>query len=139
MALLRIGGDHPWHGAIRHVDEGINQRQQDVGDAGVNNFAVGGEVRRVKRQHTDDAKRDRAPQQERTELAVTGTGAVHQQPHQRVGHRIQHARDQKQRAHNARRQAKHVGIKVGEQEHGRLPDKAAGGITQPVANFIFHG
>ena len=77
--------------------------------------------------------------QERAELAVTGTGAVHQQPHQRVGDGVEHAGDQKQRAHNARRQAEDVGIEIGQQKHRGLPDEAAGGVTQPVANFVFHG
>ncbi|MOA07793.1 hypothetical protein D3C78_1275140 [compost metagenome] len=61
MTFFRIGSDHPWHRAVRHVNEGVDQRQQDVGHAGIDDFAVGREIRRVKRQHADDAKRDRAP------------------------------------------------------------------------------
>ncbi|MNT06995.1 hypothetical protein D3C72_1416820 [compost metagenome] len=81
MALFRIGSDHPRHRAVRHVNEGVDQRQQDVGHAGVNDFAVGREIRGVKGEHTHDAKRDGSPQQEWAELPVTRPGAVDQKPH----------------------------------------------------------
>ncbi len=93
MTLFRVGGDDARHGAVGHVNEGVDQSQENVGHAGVDDFALRGEVRRVEGQHADDAKRDGAPQQERAELAVTRAGAVHQQPHQRVGHGIEHAGD----------------------------------------------
>ena len=139
VTLFRVGGNDARHGTVRHVNEGVDQGQENVGHAGVDDFALRGEVRRVEGQHADDAKRDGAPQQERAELAVPRAGAVDQQPHQRVGDGVEHAGDQKQRTHNARRQAEDVGVEIGQQEHRGLPDEAAGGVTQPVANFVFHG
>ena len=91
MTLFRVGGDHPRHGAVRDVNEGVDQSQQNIGHAGIDDFALRGEVRRVEGQHADDAERDGAPQQERAELAVAGAGAVYQQPHQRIGHGVEHA------------------------------------------------
>ena len=139
VTLFRVSGDDARHGAVRHVNEGVDQSQENVGHAGVDDFALRREVRRVEGQYADDAERDSAPQQERAELAVPRAGAVNQQPHQRVGDGVEHAGDQKQRAHNARRQAEDVGIEIGQQKHRGLPDEAAGGVTQPIANFVFHG
>lgn len=82
VTLFRVGGNDARHGAVRHVNEGVDQGQENVGHAGVDDFALRGEVRRVECQHADDAKRDGAPQQERAELTVPRAGAVDQQPHQ---------------------------------------------------------
>ncbi len=81
VALFRVGGDDARHGAVRHVNEGVDQGQENVGHAGIDDFALRGKVRRVEGQYADDAKRDGAPQQERAELTVPRAGAVHQQPH----------------------------------------------------------
>ena len=52
-ALFRIVGDHAAQRAVRNIDGRIGQREQEVGNKGIDNFAVVGPVRGGKHQDAE--------------------------------------------------------------------------------------
>ena len=136
--LRRVTGDHAAQRAVRNVDHGIEQGQQGVGNGGVNHFAVEAEVRRGVGQHADDAERDGTKQNPRTELAPAAAGAVGNQPHARVGDRIQRAGQQEHGADKPGGNAENIGIEKHHVQHDVIKNDVAGGVSHAVANLLFY-
>jgi hypothetical protein len=129
--LRRVVGDHAAQRAVRDVDHGIEQGQQGVGHGSVNQFAVEAEVRRGVGQHADDAERDGAEQNPRAELAPAAAGAVGNQPHARVGDRIQRARQQEHGADKPGGNAENIGVEKHHVQHDVIKNDVAGGVSMP--------
>lgn len=136
--LRRVVGDHAAQRAVRDIDHGIEQGQQRVCDGGVNHFTVEAEVRRGIRQHADDAERDRAEQNPRTELTPAAAGAVGNQPHARVGDRIQRAGQQEHGADKPGGNTKNIGVEKHHIKHDVIKNDVAGGVSHAVANLLFY-
>lgn len=136
--LRRVVGDHAAQRAVRDVDHGIEQGQQRVGDGGVNHFAVEAQVRRGICQHADDAERDSAKQNPWTELAPAAAGAVGNQPHARVGDRIQRAGQQEHGADKPGGNTKNIGVEKHHIKHDVIKNDMAGGVSHAVANLLFY-
>ena len=136
--LRRVVGDHPAQGAIRDVNHGIEQRQQRVGNGGIDHFAVEAEVRRGVGQHADNAERDSTEQYPRPEFTPAAAGAVSDQAHARVRNRIQRTCQQEHRADKPGRNAEDIGIEKHHVQHNVIEDDVAGGVTHAVANLLFY-
>ena len=137
--LRWVVGDDPAQRAVRDVDHGVEQSQQRVGDRGVYQLAVMTQVRRAVGQYADEAERNRAEQDPRAEFSPAAAGTVGQQPHARVGYRIQRAGQQEHGADIAGRNTKDIGIEKHHIQHDVIKNDVACGIAHAVANLLFDG
>jgi len=137
-ALRRIVSNNTAEGAVRDIHHGIEQGKQRVSDGGINHFTVQAKIRRGVREHADDAKRDCTEQNPRTEFPPAAAGAVGEQPHARVGNRIQRARQQEHGADKSGGDTENIGIEKHHIQHDVIKNDVAGGISHAIANLFLH-
>lgn len=136
--LFRVVGNHAAQRAVRDIDHGVEQRQQCVGDGGVNQFTVVSEVRGAVGQHAHQAKGNGTEEYPRAEFPPAAAGTVGNQPHAGVGDGIEGACQQEHGAHEPGGNAEDIGIEEHHIEHDVVKNDMAGGVAHTVANFFLH-
>ena len=91
MALARVERQRAGHGAVWDVNRGVDQAQDGIGYAGIDNFRRLPGIRYVEGNQAAHAKRNGKPEQPGTKTTVAGLSAVHQSANARIDKRIDHA------------------------------------------------
>ncbi len=91
VAFARVERQRAGHGTVRDVNRRIDQTQDGIGYAGIDNFRRLPGIRYVEGNQAAHAKRNGKPEQPGTKTTVAGLSAVHQRANARVDKRIDHA------------------------------------------------
>ncbi len=134
--LVGVSGHDRRQRRVRHIVDGIDHPEQDVGGPGIDDLGGRTDIGSRKGEDADDAKRQCRPQQPGPELAPSRVGAVRNHAHDGIEASHRQADDEEKRSRLGGRQAKGVGIEVQLQgEHG-LEDKISGHVAQRIANLF---
>ncbi|OPZ78491.1 MAG: hypothetical protein BWY77_01496 [bacterium ADurb.Bin431] len=134
--LIDIPRHHPVKGRIGGVVHRVDGHEQDVGDIGVDEFAVGRKVGGGEGQPEEYGEGDGGPEQPGPELAPARVGPVCDRAHDGIKDGIPEAADQEQGAGGCGGDAKNVGVKADLEHDHDLKYKVRRGIGKAVADLF---
>ena len=121
---------------VRHIVNGVDHAQKDVGGPGIDDLGARAEVRSGESEDANNAKRHRRPEQPWTEFAPPALGPVRNDAHHGIETRDAQPHDQEEGPCLRRGQTEGMGIEVQLQGQHGLKDKVGGHVAERIADLF---